>query len=562
MPAKTATKSILFNRFKTSVENIELPKRFTHMFYYDPHPLCEIAAGEVQAFLKTQTHWAAEFGLDPDQKSGTHGKMMGVLVVKNSTGELGYLAAFSGNTNQPDAWNAFVPMVYDLPEGENFFSRGMDEIKGIAAEIKRAQTSPAMGAAKQALQAVKASANADLESMRKELRSAKQDRDRQRKEGRKTLNEAEFTELQRQLGMESQERRYRLKQATAKWDAEIADAQSRYDVFKNNLDKLIEKRAGCSSVLQQKLFDKYQFLNPAGEVKTLNDIFNGDIKPPSGAGDCAAPKLLQYAFAHDMKPLCMAEFWWGASPESTIRIHKKYYPACNNKCKPILEHMLEGMAIDPNPMMRDYGMKKIETVYEDDDIVVINKPFGLLSVPGKEITDSVATRLQERYNGTADIHLVHRLDMDTSGLILAAKSLAGYKHLQNQFLKRTVKKRYVAVLAGYTRSEEGTIDLPLRVDLDNRPGQLVCHEHGKAALTRYSVLERSKGKTRIHFFPVTGRTHQLRVHAAHAEGLNCAILGDVLYGTKGERLYLHAEVLEFNHPVSGKRIRVEAEAEF
>lgn len=561
MPAKTAT-NILFNRFKTSVENIELPKRFTHMFYYDPHPLCVIAAGEVQAFLKTQTHWDAEFGLDQDQESGAHGKMMGVLVVKNSSGELGYLSAFSGNTNQEDAWNVFVPMVYDLPEGENFFSRGMDEIKAIAAEIKRAQTSPQMEAAKQELQKIKAAANTDIEDMRIALRAAKQDRDRQRKEGRNTLSNTEFAELQRQLGMESQEKRNRLKQGVAIWDEAIADAQSRYDVYKNDLNKLIEKRAGCSSVLQQKLFDKYHFLNPAGEVKTLNDIFNGDIKPPSGAGDCAAPKLLQYAFTHDMKPVCMAEFWWGATPESAIRIHKKYYPACNNKCKPILGHMLKGMDIDPNPILLDYGAKKMETVYEDDDIVVVNKPFGLLSVPGKEITDSVATRLQEQYNGTADIHLVHRLDMDTSGLILAAKSLAGYKNLQHQFLKRTVEKRYVAVLEGYTRSEKGTIDLPLRVDLDNRPGQLVCHEHGKAALTRYSVLERSKGKTRIHFFPITGRTHQLRVHAAHAEGLNSAILGDVLYGTKGERLYLHAEVLEFHHPVSGERIRVEVKAEF
>ena len=561
MPAKTAN-STLFNRFKTSIENIELPKRFTHMFFYDPHPLCEIAAGEVQAFLEDQAHWAKEFGWDLDKKSGAHGKMLGVLVVKNSSGELGYLTAFSGNINQEDARSFFVPMVYDLPEGENFFSRGMDEIKAIAAEIKQAQASPKMEAAKQDLQRIKVDATADIEVMRKGFHAAKQARDRQRKEGIKTLNETDFTELLRQLGMESQEKRYRLKLAIAEREADIADAQNRYDAFKEYLDKLLEKRAGCSSVLQQKLFDKYHFLNPAGEVKTLNDIFDGDIKPPSGAGDCAAPKLLQYAFAHEMKPLCMAEFWWGASPESTIRIHKKYYPACNNKCKPILAHMLKGMAIDPNPMMLDYGAKKIETVYEDEDIVVVNKPFGLLSVPGKEISDSVATRLQERYSGTADIHLAHRLDMDTSGLILAAKSLAVYKNLQNQFLKRTVEKRYVAVLEGYTRSEEGAINLPLRVDLDNRPGQLVCHEHGKSALTRYSVLERSKGKTRIHFFPVTGRTHQLRVHAAHAEGLSCAILGDVLYGTKGERLYLHAEVLEFNHPVSGKRIRVEVAAEF
>src|SRR5690554_287131 len=403
MPANCAT-DILFNRFKTSIKGIELPTRFTHMFYYDPHPLCEIAAVEVQTFLENQTHWAAEFGLDPGRKSGAHGKMIGVLVVKNSDGELGYLSAFSGNTNQTDAWRVFVPMVYDLPKGENFFSKGMEEIKRIAAEIKCAQNSPLMASEFQELQRVRASANAEVELLRERFREAKKARDQKRQEGRRSLNEGDFTELQRQLGMESQENRYHLKRAVSELNTEISRVQERYDSLTLNLSKLIEKRAQCSSILQQKLFDKYKFLNAANEVKTLNDIFDGDIKPPSGAGDCAAPKLLQYAFAQNMTPVCMAEFWWGASPHSTIRIHKKYYPACNNKCKPILNHMLKGMEIDPNPMMLGYGIEEIETVYEDADIVVVNKPFGLLSVPGREINDSVATRLQERYEGIADIY--------------------------------------------------------------------------------------------------------------------------------------------------------------
>ncbi len=346
------------------------------------------------------------------------------------------------------------------------------------------------------------------------------------------------------------------------WNARIAAAGEKVDGFEKRITDLIEERANYSANLQQRLFDNYSFLNKKGEEKTLSEIFQETV-PPSGAGDCAAPKLLHYAFANALKPVAMAEFWWGASPNSNIRHHKKYYPACSGKCKPILGHMLAGMELDTHPMILQHGQNKLlETVFEDDYLLVINKPYGLLSVPGKEIEDSVLTRLREKYPDVSGPLLVHRLDMDTSGLILVAKSSEIHKKLQAQFLKRTVKKRYLALLDGECEKKNGTIHLPLRPDIDDRPNQMVCFEHGKRAITRFEILEVKNGKSRVHFFPHTGRTHQLRVHAAHPLGLNSPIVGDILYGEDSDRMYLHAEMLEFEHPVSKKRMKFTVDAAF
>ena len=287
------------------------------------------------------------------------------------------------------------------------------------------------------------------------------------------------------------------------------------------------------------------------------------IKPPAGSGECSAPKLLQYAFANDLKPITMAEFWWGKSPNSEIRKHKNFYPACQSRCKPILTHMLKGVDLEENKMLEGLSEEKeLEIIFEDDVLIVINKPAEFLSVPGKEISDSVYTRMKKKFPDATGPLIVHRLDMSTSGILVLTKTKEANKILQSQFIKRTIKKRYVALLDGNLQENEGIIKLPLRVDLDDRPRQLVCFKHGKPAETRWKVIQRENNKTRVHFYPITGRTHQLRVHASYFNGLNAPIIGDDLYGKKANRLHLHAEFIEFFHPKTKEKISFSIPPEF
>ena len=297
----------------------------------------------------------------------------------------------------------------------------------------------------------------------------------------------------------------------------------------------------------------------------MTEIFANttDQNPPAGSGECAAPKLLQYAFLHDLKPIAMAEFWWGQSPNKEIRKHKQFYPACQGKCKPILSHMLAGIEMDTNPMLQNPAIgKELKVIFEDDDLMVIHKPAEFLSVPGIHIQDSVYTRIKQQYPNLTGPIIVHRLDMSTSGLLVLAKNKKTHQHLQNQFIKRTVSKKYVALLDGNIEEDSGIIQLPLRVDLDDRPRQLVCFEHGKIAETKWKVVERKNNTTRIDLYPITGRTHQLRVHTSHQLGLNAPIIGDDLYGEKGDRLHLHAAFLEFIHPTTAKKMSFHKKAEF
>ncbi|MFW5446977.1 MAG: RluA family pseudouridine synthase, partial [Methylophagaceae bacterium] len=312
-------------------------------------------------------------------------------------------------------------------------------------------------------------------------------------------------------------------------------------------------------------FDNYQFLNKHGVEKSLRELFRDTAQqtPPAGAGECAAPKLLQYAFTHNLKPLALAEFWWGASPKSEIRQHLNFYAACLGKCQPILTHMLKGMQIDENPLLTNPAEgQKIEIIYQDDVMAVINKPAEFLSVPGKNIEDSVYLRMKQYFPSAKGPLIVHRLDMSTSGLMVIALSKEAHKTIQKQFINRTVNKRYVALLDGLLADEEGTVDLPLRVDLDDRPRQLVCYDYGKPAETHWKLIEQKKGKSKIYFYPKTGRTHQLRVHSAHIKGLNMPIVGDDLYGKKANRLHLHAESLEFTHPITKEVMTFQVDAEF
>ena len=323
-----------------------------------------------------------------------------------------------------------------------------------------------------------------------------------------------------------------------------------------------------SQALQLWLFHQYQLLNARGEKKDLVEIWQDYYTsprirqkyplPPGGTGDCCAPKLLQYAYSQGLKPLCMAEFWWGPSPKSEIRHHGQFYPACSGKCKPILTWMLQGLDVDPNPDELRLPHLEPKIIYEDETMAVVDKPAGMLSMPGKIGDASVATWAQKRW---PDAMLVHRLDMLTSGILLVAKTPEAYHHLQKQFEERTVKKKYLALVEGVPQNEHGIIDLPLSSDPLNRPRQIVDYEHGKRAITEYRVLQPKKNRpqvAKVALWPHTGRTHQLRMHCAHTDGLGCPIVGDELYGHASERgLCLQAQAISFIHPTTGKRMHFE-----
>ena len=349
----------------------------------------------------------------------------------------------------------------------------------------------------------------------------------------------------------------------------IFDAQQPDGYFKQKEREIMasSRHKEMSQDLQLWLFRQYRMLNANGDSRDLVEIWrdyhqNPKIQkkfplPPGGTGDCCAPKLLQYAYQHQLKPVCMAEFWWGPSPASEIRHHGEFYPACRGKCKPVLTWMLQGLDVDPDPEQSGFLHQGIEIIYEDDAIAAVYKPSGMLSVPGKSDDYSVATWAKERW---PESMLPHRLDLLTSGIMLVAKTAEAYHHLQDQFAARTIKKKYVAVVEGEISADHGVIDLPLSSDPLNRPRQIVDHEHGKRAITEYRVLEREfrNGKpfAKIALYPHTGRTHQLRMHCAHQEGLGCPIVGDELYGHKSDRLYLQAESIAFVHPSTGRRMHL------
>ena len=344
-------------------------------------------------------------------------------------------------------------------------------------------------------------------------------------------------------------------------EREISEMNRRIALRDEQAEALTIERKLMSERLQAWLFRQYRLLNGRGETRDLVTVWQDyhcspRIRkrypmPPGGTGDCCAPKLLQYAYSHQLKPVCMAEFWWGDSPKSMIRHHGQFYPACRGKCKPVLTWMLQGLDVDPNPEEAGFPHLQIETVYEDEALAVINKPSGLLSVPGRAEYYSVATIAKERWPGATP---VHRLDMGTSGLMIIAKNMEAFHHLQDQFVRRTVKKRYIALVEGIVKEPEGRITLPLLCDPVNRPRQVVDYQRGKSAVTEYKMIKTLGDKTLVALYPHTGRTHQLRMHCAHPDGLGCPIVGDELYGRKADRLCLHCDQIEFAHPVTGERM--------
>ena len=494
--------------FHTSVAGIALPSKFTYPFCYTPHPLCVLAAGEVRHYLSGQAEWQQELA---------QGKMFGVLVVQTAEGVPGYLAAYSGNLAGRNDHPYFVPPVYDLLNPEGFFRQEEARISRLNRHIDELEATPGYLALKEQREVLRHQAAQQLEEARQQLKAAKAARDL-RRQASPPPSEGETAAMMR----ESQHRKAeykRLERHLKAKENDLADALLPYDTA---LKQLKEERRTRSAALQHRLFGAFRLLNARGEVQDLNEIFRHTPHrvPPAGAGECAAPKLLQYAYLNHLRPVAMAEFWVGASPRGEVRHNGHYYPACKGKCGPILAHMLQGLEVENNPLQ--------PAVHTQAD--------GPL--------------------------LVHRLDMDTSGLLLVAKSKDMHQLLQALFHHRRIRKTYLAVLNGTVTPDEGRIDLPLLPDPLDRPRQRVDWEHGKPAVTLYRVLSCEAGRTRILFQPLTGRTHQLRIHAAHPEGLHCPIVGDRLYGIPGDRLYLHAQKLEFIHPVTGEALCIEREAEF
>lgn len=538
-----------FHTFAQPIQSIPLPERFTYPFHYTPHPLCVIAAEETQAYLKERTEWREELQT---------GKMFGVLVVRTPAGEVGYLAAFSGNLAGKNVHPFFVPPIYDLLQPDGFFRQEEERINEINARIRTQQASPALEDARSRLQSTIEYCDFVLQAAKDLMKKRKEERDR--------LRQFPLTEEETALLIkESQHMKAAHKLTKKSLRSILEEDQAKVDRLEQEIEQLKQERKRRSATLQRKLFEQFRILNARGEVKDLCELFapTSQGTPPAGAGECAAPKLLQYAYQHQLEPIAMAEFWWGDSPKTEIRHHGYYYPACKGKCEPILHHMLQGLRVDENPLLADsHRETKLDILYEDDYLLVINKPEGMLSVPGKGDADSVYQRLSILYPEATGPIIVHRLDMATSGLLLAAKTKEAHQNLQAQFKNRTIQKRYIALLEGEVPQDEGEIRLPLCPDPLDRPQQIVSEEFGKPALTHYRVLERTSGKTLIAFYPQTGRTHQLRVHAAHPQGLHCPILGDELYGRKAERLYLHAEYLAFTHPITSERIEIQKSPAF
>ncbi len=550
--------------FKTDISSIQLPEKFTFPFYYEPHPLAKIASNELQEYLVNQQDFKHNFGLNNDTTTLPIGKMFGVLVVKDKFDNIGYLAAFSGKLADKSLPNKFVPPVFNMRTEGSFYIKGELEIDAINVKLGTIINSTEFMSAKKSVKKLSKEIEDDLAFQRKKMKLLKSERKAVKRNAENSLNKEEFEKLTQKLMQESYNNQFFMKELEEYYQDKLSKASSNYLVLKAKISELKKSRKEKSNYLQQTLFSKYAFLNKDKDSKNLLDIFNDPaVKPPAGSGECSAPKLLQYAFKNDLRPITMAEFWWGISPNSAIRKHKNYYPACQSRCKPILSHMLKGVNMDDNLLLDSLSEnQELEIIYEDSVLLAVNKPAEFLSVPGKEITDSVYTRIKEKYPEATGPIIVHRLDMSTSGILLLTKTKEANKVLQSQFINRTIKKRYVALLDGILPKNKGKIKLPLRVDLDDRPKQLVDFTFGKPAETDWEIISEINNKTKVYFYPITGRTHQLRVHAAHKDGLNTPIVGDDLYGNKENRLHLHAEFIEFNHPETLKRMSLKVDADF
>ena len=583
---------ILHSIDQVLLSGIDIPERMNNPLDYQPHPLCIAVCKELQTYLSEREDWREEID---------KGKMFGVLIVENAkpepgASEIGYLAAYSGQIGGRSDWDDFVPAVFDYLQPDGYFKTHEAEISHINQSISHLEKDERMKEARTLIRQLQEERKRTIAAYQEKMKEAKAKRDSRREAG--NLSDAEEAEMIRESQFMKAELR-RLKKSLSEKTA----LETEFEDYQENILRLKQLRKQLSDALQQWLFSQFRMLNQEGESKDLLEIFRDEalkeypqaaiatsriaalkMVPPAGSGECCEPKLLQYAYQHGYKPLQMAMFWWGESPKEEIRHHLQFYPACNGKCKPILHWMLPPSVFEspasaengiggqkgPFPKQVEMLYEQVETLYEDCELTVIHKPAGLLSVPGKDAAQpSVYALMRRKYPEATGPLIVHRLDMATSGLMIIAKTEFAYHRLQKEFLNHRVQKKYIAIISekeisGKEIPEKGIISLPLLPDYLNRPRQIVNHEQGKEAITEYEILERIDGShLRIALYPKTGRTHQLRVHCAHQEGLNAPILGDPLYGNeKAARLHLHAEEITFEHPLTGKKITIKRKADF
>ena len=530
------------------VQTTNVPKQFTYPFRYEPHPLCIAAANEVRRYISQHDEWHDEL---------RKGKMFGVLIVPSPIpspdeegssaseslpprgevgGGLSFLAAFSGTLDGKTRHEYFVPPVFDLMAPGCYFQREEAAISDINRQITLLESSFRTSPLRKEMDEV-------LAAYRLFMQQSKAKRDALRHNSSSSADDG--TELL--LIRESQYQKAEYRRLKQNWERRVQEDETPLRAKQEEASRLLRERQERSQALQQWLFRQFRFLNALGEEKALPELFAPAV-PPAGAGECCAPRLLQAAYREGLQPLCMAEFWVGESPTDEVRLDGHYYPACRSKCLPILRHMLQGLDVEPNPLLarQEALLARLQIVYEDGELAVVSKPAGMLSVPGKDGLPNVQEAIRNAFPSAAGPLIVHRLDMDTSGLMLVALTEEKYHELQDLFLRRRIHKVYHALLEREMPvGQEGDIDLPLRPDFDDRPRQMVDRQHRKPAQTHYKVLKNRDGHALIELQPITGRTHQLRVHCAHPLGLGNPIVGDRLYGKPAERLMLHAFAITF-----------------
>ena len=572
---------------------VNIPERMNNPLEYEPHPLCIAACKELQAYLAERKDWREEID---------KGKMFGVLIVKKNDKEIGYLAAYSGQIGGRSDWKGFVPAVFDYLQPDGYFKTHEAKITELNQRIAHLINNPEIKETERILNKLHKVQEHKLNLHKMQITEAKAKRDARRQEASLHPDTKGLTpEEEQAMIKESQFLKAELRRFK-KLISQKTPLEEMYDNYQKGLQEIKQLRKSDSDELQKWLFSQFKMLNDKGESKDLLEIFKefNQMVPPAGSGECCEPKLLQYAFEHGLKPIQMAMFWWGESPKEEIRHHLHFYPACNGKCKPILHWMLPADVFE-QASADAYIYNKVEILYEDQELAVIHKPEGMLSVPGKDAQQpSIYSWARKQFPEATGPLIVHRLDMATSGLMVIAKTEFAYHRLQEQFTSHQVQKRYVAIvcckdkdMAQRIKDAAKMISLPLMPDYLDRPRQIVNHEQGKEAITEYEVLgsEERRVKSeefnsaanhevqssnlkvqssnlkvqciRLALYPKTGRTHQLRVHCAHREGLDAPILGDPLYGNvKADRLYLHAEAITFKHPLTGKEIHIERKADF
>lgn len=515
-----------------------IPRLFNNPFRYIPCEAVKAAAQEVMEAVESSGQLREAFG---------EGKMLGVLIT-----DRGYLAGFSGNAGGKNKIEGFVPPIYNLLDPDGRFKKEEAVISSINSKISFLAGSTEYMEAVHLREEIENSKRLRLSMMKENMEKARAERKRIREQGA-------AEEVLKRLEKESQFENAEFRRTVRKFDALLAEADEKAEKFESRLERLHQERKSRSDALQSWIFRQFKVHNAAGKISDIEEIFRKEgIAPPSGTGECAAPKLLECAYRLGLRPLAIGEFWYGNSPDSEIRRHGCFYPSCAGKCGPLLRFMLQGLDMEN----RDKTVPDVRILHEDDSVIAVEKPAGMPAVPGKTGDKS----LQEILGG---VFSVHRLDMDTSGVMIFAKTEKARKILADQFATRKVVKEYMALLEkppadarNLQKGETGEIRLPLAPDYGDRPRQKADRIHGKEAVTLFTVEDiRENGETLVSFRPLTGRTHQLRVHSAHPDGLGRPIKGDYLYGSPGNsgRLCLHAASITLQHPDTGETVKYECQ---